>query len=345
MFELIHFCTYKERFISLYCRLSSVLDLDSLITQQALREAITDSEVTTAKNRHQLILDYIQTDSPSSTMNLLPTPSPSPSPEHRRRKAISDSQHGSDEDGSSEVFLPTDSDYDSSDALSPRDQDLLCSPELSHQAGFMLGGSAPDVLQIQELRFSNDLPMSLPLSASLSDTTKTLESLSLSKEGTASVGRHTNPPTKRKLLSRSHRSQYFSGPQRWLRGNSGESLTGSLSEGIYTKQTEPDLPLSGDPPSPQGPTYISHVSCILENHKSPQKEPRPLVHRICVEPCWEKRSKNELVDTVVAAGVSVVVGQVESEGKGAKAEEVATQEMDSDDQTNSQMSEILSSML
>lgn len=64
-----------------------------------------------------------------------------------------------------------------------------------------------------------------------------------------------------------------------------------------------------------------------------------------MEPCWEKRSKNELVDTVVAAGVSVVVGQVESERKGAKAEEVATQEMDSDDQTNSQMSEILSSML
>ncbi|XP_070787135.1 ankyrin repeat and fibronectin type-III domain-containing protein 1-like, partial [Enoplosus armatus] len=60
MFELVHFCTYKEKFISLYCRLSSVLDLDSLITQQALREAITDSEVATAKQRHQLILDYIQ---------------------------------------------------------------------------------------------------------------------------------------------------------------------------------------------------------------------------------------------------------------------------------------------
>lgn len=55
-----HFCTYKERFISLYCRLSSVLDLDALITQQALREAITDSEVVTAKQRHQLVLDYIQ---------------------------------------------------------------------------------------------------------------------------------------------------------------------------------------------------------------------------------------------------------------------------------------------
>lgn len=56
----VHFCTYKEKFISLYCRLSSVLDLDALITQQALREAITDSEVATAKQRHQLILDYIQ---------------------------------------------------------------------------------------------------------------------------------------------------------------------------------------------------------------------------------------------------------------------------------------------
>lgn len=59
-FSSVHFCTYKEKFISLYCRLSSVLDLDALITQQALREAITDSEVATAKQRHQLILDYIQ---------------------------------------------------------------------------------------------------------------------------------------------------------------------------------------------------------------------------------------------------------------------------------------------
>lgn len=59
-FLSVHFCTYKEKFISLYCRLSSVLDLDALITQQALREAITDGEVATAKQRHQLILDYIQ---------------------------------------------------------------------------------------------------------------------------------------------------------------------------------------------------------------------------------------------------------------------------------------------
>lgn len=79
----MHFCTYKEKFISLYCRLSSVLDLDALITQQALREAITDSEVATAKQRHQLILDYIQVRNPqqapqTSSHHLGPVLSQSP---------------------------------------------------------------------------------------------------------------------------------------------------------------------------------------------------------------------------------------------------------------------------
>uniref|UniRef100_A0A3Q3FTU5 Uncharacterized LOC110005134 n=1 Tax=Labrus bergylta TaxID=56723 RepID=A0A3Q3FTU5_9LABR len=467
MFELVHFCTYKEKFISLYCRLSSVLDLDALITQQALREAITDSEVTTAKQRHQLILDYIQqldemrrdlrwitdalqyarykqprggvpitclvdanapesdpsqqkNDSTSSNMDYLPTPSPSP--ELRRRKAISDSLLGSDEDGSSEVFLPTDSDYDSSDALSPRELDLLYSPPqgLSQQALHSLGGSAPDVLQIHELRysvcpptdlplspalkdpkssplltphspslskhfpfstsalprspslsrtlptspslplsprFSNDLPLSLPLSPALSDTTKTLEGLSLSKEGIAPLRALANPPAKRKLLSRSHRGQYFSGPQRWLKGHSGESLTGSLSEGVYTKQVDQDLTPLGDSPSLQGPTYVSHASCVLESRKGRQREPRPHIRRIFVEPCKELSPGHERRDwgegelgggttkEVTAAGVSVVVAQVESEGEGEEPEGAATQEVDSDDQTNAQVSEILSSTL
>ncbi|XP_030611194.1 ankyrin repeat and fibronectin type-III domain-containing protein 1 [Archocentrus centrarchus] len=449
MFELVHFCTYKEKFISLYCRLSSVLDLDALITQQALREAITDSEVATAKQRHQLILDYIQqldemrrdlrwitdalqyarykqprggvpitclvdasvpesdsgqqkTDSTSSNMDYLPTPSPSP--ELRRRKAISDSLLGSDEDASSEVFLPTDSDYDSSDALSPRDLDLLYSPaqDLSQQAVHSLGGSAPDVLQINELRysvcplkdlplspmakdpkdvplsspllpcspsrsqtfptspslplsprFSKDLPLSLPLSPALSDTTRTLEGLSLSKshhEGPAPLRALANPPAKRKLLSRSHRGQYFSGPQRWLKGHSGESHTGSLSEGIYTKQLDPDLPLPGDLPSPEGTTYVSHTSCVLESRKSRHRDPRPHVRRIFVEPCkelspgherrgWEEEEQRVgVTEKVRAAGVSVVV-------EGGEPEGATAQEVDSDDQTNAQVSEILSSTL
>ncbi|MEQ2201230.1 hypothetical protein XENOCAPTIV_009448 [Xenoophorus captivus] len=69
-----HFRLYSqevEKFISLYCRLSSVLDLDALITQQALREAITDGEVTTARSRHQLILDYIQVREPTTLLQLL----------------------------------------------------------------------------------------------------------------------------------------------------------------------------------------------------------------------------------------------------------------------------------
>nr|XP_061807698.1 ankyrin repeat and fibronectin type-III domain-containing protein 1-like [Nerophis lumbriciformis] len=441
MFELVHFSTYKEKFISLYCRLSSVLDLDALITQQALREAIMDVEVASAKQRHQLILDYIQqldetrrdlrwltdalqyarykhprggvpvtclvdanapesdgnqqkTDSTSSNMDYIP--SPSPSPELFRRKAISDSLLGSDEDGSSEVFLPTDSDYDSSDALSPRELDLLYSPpqDLSQQAMHSLGGSAPDVLQIHELsystlpvkdlplstplkdpaskegvapllskdipafpftlprspslpralpaspstplspRFSGDLPLSLPLCPALCRTTKTLEGLSLSRtqqEGAAPQLRTvSNPPSKRKLLSRSHRGQYFSGPQRWLKGHSGESHTGSLSEGVYTKQRDPDLPPPEEPPPlppMQGATYISRTNCIPESRKGRLKEQRPHVRRIFAD---------------LGKDPERVAG---SQDDDEDPEGAAAQDVDSDDQTNTQVSEILSSTL
>ncbi|EDM05660.1 rCG34140, partial [Rattus norvegicus] len=187
----VHFCSYREKFISLYCRLSAVVELDSLNTQQSLREAISDSEVAAAKQRHQQVLDFIQQidevwretrwimdalqyarykqpvsglpitklidssneqnlkkiSSTSSHIDCLP--STSPSPEMHRRKAMSESQPCSDEEGCSEVFLPTDSDYDSSDALSPRDLDLvyLSSHDIAQQALSGLSGSAPDVLQ------------------------------------------------------------------------------------------------------------------------------------------------------------------------------------------------------
>uniref|UniRef100_A0A4W5JL87 Uncharacterized protein n=1 Tax=Hucho hucho TaxID=62062 RepID=A0A4W5JL87_9TELE len=364
---LSHFSAYQEKSMSLYCRMSSVLDLDALITQQALREAITDTEVATAKQRHQHILDYTQqldemwqelrwinvalqcarykqpcggvpitslvnaskpesdqgaqkSDSASSTMDYQPTPSPSP--ELRPRKAVSDSQLGSDEDGCSEVFLPTDSDYDSSEALSPRELYLLYSPQqdLSQQAVHALGGSAPDVLQIHDICQPKDLPLSpafplspgpllspaFPLSSApplspaliLPETTlsctKILEGLSFSKmtqdqHSSTPLRPLANPPTKRKLLSRSHGASgaqqgYFSGPQCWLKGHS-DSHTGSLSEGVYTRQRDPDLPL--DLPSPQGETYISHASCGLEGSGAGQREPRPHVRRIFVEPCKE----------------------------------------------------------
>ncbi|KAM9773622.1 ankyrin repeat and fibronectin type-III domain-containing protein 1 isoform 4-T4 [Syngnathus typhle] len=377
MFELAHFCCYKEKLISLYCRLSTVLDLDALIAQQALREAITDDEVAAAKRRHGLILDYIQqldesrrdlrwltealqsarykqpcggvpvtclvdaalatdshasgqrkTDSTSSAMDYLPSPEP----------CRSDSPPGWDEDTSSEVFLPTDSDYDSSDALSPREAEPL-----SSQALRSLGGSAPDVLHILELRCSalavNELPPSLgpdeskdaaavaaflprspsqckdlaafsrasPHSLPLARLPRTSPSPPVSRS--QREGSIPNPPSKRKLLSRSHRGQYFSGPQRWLRGHSQE--TGSLSEGVYTKQREPDLP----PPPSQGATYVSHMDCDLASRKGRPREQRPHVRRIFTD-----------------EGV-------------ARSEGAAGQDADSDEQTNAQVLEILSSTL
>lgn len=67
-----------------------------------------------------------------------------------------------------------------------------------------------------------------------------------------------------------------------------------------------------------------------------------------MEPCkLEGRGQEEEQggDTAEAAGVSVVVAQVESGGEGEEPEGASTQEVDSDDQTNAQVSEILSSTL
>ncbi|XDV44282.1 hypothetical protein PO909_012589 [Leuciscus waleckii] len=279
MFELVHFYSYKEKFISLYCRLSSVLDLDALITQQAFREAITDSEVSTAKQRQQHILDYIQqldemwrdvrwitnalqyarykqplgwvpitwlvdvsveppvqkNDSTSSNTEYVPTPSPSP--EMRRRKPTIESQPGSDEEGCSEVFLPTDSDYDSSDALSPRDLDLVYSSaqDLSHQAVHILSGSAPDVLQMHDLKYS-------ACSKSILETescTKDMEDLSLSYRARATLPRYPkgSTPNRAKLTCRWRRRSLYRTlplpPTVWMStgrptGSLSPTFTGSL---------------------------------------------------------------------------------------------------------------------
>uniref|UniRef100_A0A4W3HJU4 Ras-associating domain-containing protein n=1 Tax=Callorhinchus milii TaxID=7868 RepID=A0A4W3HJU4_CALMI len=80
---------------------------------------------------------------------LSPTPSPEPG-----RKQNSDSHGISDEDGSSEVFLATDSDYDSSRAQSPKELDLIYSavPDCSRRPNHILRDSAPDVLRAYEFR-------------------------------------------------------------------------------------------------------------------------------------------------------------------------------------------------
>ncbi|XP_075371696.1 ankyrin repeat and fibronectin type-III domain-containing protein 1-like isoform X1 [Mycteria americana] len=196
IFELVHFFTYDREFITQYCQVSALLELESLLSQQSLREAFSDTELSTAKQRHQQVQDYIQqmeeiwremrwimdalqharykqpscgvslsgflseagsamkekTRSTSSHLDYLPSPAPSP---ETSRKLNSDSHGLSDEEGSSEVFLATDSDYDSSRAQSPKELDLVYSsgPECcSRRVARTLRDSAPDVLQTHELK-------------------------------------------------------------------------------------------------------------------------------------------------------------------------------------------------
>ncbi|XP_023678415.2 ankyrin repeat and fibronectin type-III domain-containing protein 1 isoform X1 [Paramormyrops kingsleyae] len=389
MFELVHFCTYKEKFISLYCRLSSVLDLDALITQQAVREAISDTEIATAKQRQQHILDFIQqmdemwrdmrwitealqyarykqplggvpitwlvdpaieptmqkNDSTSSNMDYLPTPSPSP--EMRRRKGVNDSQPGSDEEGCSEVFLPTDSDYDSSDALSPRDLDLVysSSQDISQQAVYALSGSAPDVLQVHDVKYS------IYRKDSEADScTRNMESLMLTGYSAKPANQVScskvppNPPARRKMLAKAQTQQSNTGvTQRWLRVQS-ESLGTSLSEGIYTQQHDADLPLESTSTSSvgfftdllQGPVS-SHATYSLEGLKGMRRESRQNVRRIYVEPCKQTSPGADPRGWVLdVEGCIATPTEFESS---------VAQDTDSDDQTNAQVSEILSSTL
>ncbi|XP_074605789.1 ankyrin repeat and fibronectin type-III domain-containing protein 1-like isoform X2 [Acropora palmata] len=57
-FEMMHMFTYQQEFICHYSRLSSVLDMDSVICQQALREAFSPTEVQIAKARQEQLLDF-----------------------------------------------------------------------------------------------------------------------------------------------------------------------------------------------------------------------------------------------------------------------------------------------
>ncbi|XP_072847038.2 ankyrin repeat and fibronectin type-III domain-containing protein 1 [Pogona vitticeps] len=347
MFELVHFCSYKEKFISLYCRLSAVIELDFLSTQQSLREAISDSEVAAAKQRHQQVLDYIQQideiwremrwinealqyarykqpsgglpitkivdlseepvqkkiSSTSSHLDCLLSPPPSPETETHRRKAANDSQPYSDEEGCSEVFLPTDSDYDSSDALSPRELDLVysSSQDISHQAVSCLSGSAPDVLQIHDLKPcltpKQNVRRGSTLETEVDQSTENMQTLSL---GGLSPKTTEKYPSLRQPLSflgkkkhgKHQHYSYFSRHHRWLRVHS-ETQSVSLSEGLYTPHLTRAMEFSHEPASgeqisisvdcPRG-TFLPHASSLPEEGKGKYEELRPSVHRIYVEP-------------------------------------------------------------
>uniref|UniRef100_A0A8C8U4J2 Ankyrin-repeat and fibronectin type III domain containing 1 n=1 Tax=Peromyscus maniculatus bairdii TaxID=230844 RepID=A0A8C8U4J2_PERMB len=392
----VHFCSYREKFISLYCRLSAVVELDALNTQQSLREAISDSEVAAAKQRHQQVLDFIQqTDEvwremrwimdalqyarykqpvsglpitklidPSHEQNLKKIsstsshidclPSTSPSPEMHRRKTVSESQPCSDEEGCSEVFLPTDSDYDSSDALSPRDLDLvyLSSHDIAQQALSGLSGSAPDVLQVHDMKASLGPGQDPPGPVQGPDTDHScaefLHSLTLTglapKNHTKMVP-GTRPPLgflgKRKPGKHQHYGG-FSRHHRWLRMHS-ETQSLSLSEGVYTQHQSRAGGLPGDPGEAEGPGAVvdgprglplAHAASLPEERRSCLQDPRRSVHRVYVE---------AYPDTLMGQDTKLWAGLSPTPAGRTSLSSPTSSEMSPD--PTSPVSEILSSML
>ncbi|XP_019477310.1 ankyrin repeat and fibronectin type-III domain-containing protein 1 isoform X1 [Meleagris gallopavo] len=398
MFELVHFCCYKEKFISLYCRLSAVIELDSLKTQQSLREAISDSEVAAAKQRHQQVVDYIQqvdeiwremrwitealqyarykqpaaglpikklvnlseehsqkkVSSTSSHLDCLPSPPSSPEARSQRRKAVSDSQPCSDEEGCSEVFLPTDSDYDSSDALSPRELDLIYSSphDISQQAGSGLGGSAPDVLQVHDVKPCLTLKEGLTECSAFDSNaeycTEYMSNLTMSGITSKSIDKSSSSRQPlsflgKKRLGKHQHYNYFSRHHRWLRVHS-ETQSASLSEGVYTQHLTRSSDLSQEPTSSEQlqipidesrSTFLPHASSLPEDGKGKYEESRQNVHRIHMAPYKTTFLSEE------GKSWAMSMQSVENED----VHNAMQQKMGSDDPVGSAVSEVFSSTL
>lgn len=59
-FPTVHFNAYCPGFIGQYCRVSALLELESLMSQQALREAFSEAELLAAKKKHQQVQEHMQ---------------------------------------------------------------------------------------------------------------------------------------------------------------------------------------------------------------------------------------------------------------------------------------------
>ena len=267
---------------------------------------------------------------------------------------FADSQPCSDEEGCSEVFLPTDSDYDSSDALSPRDLDLvyLSSHDIAQQARSGLSGSAPDVLQVHDMKPPSgprqDAQGRGPGPEADHSCTELLHSLTLTgpaPKNHAKVALGARPPLgflgKRKLAKPPHYGG-FSRHYRWLRMHS-ETQSLLLSEGVYTQQLSRACGLAQEPgeaerlaPAQEGPRglALAHAASLPEERKGSLQDPRPAVRRIYVEPY-----PAALVDAKPWEALSP------PSGGPSGLPSLTSPEMSPEGPTPSPVSEILSSML
>ncbi|XP_041072793.1 uncharacterized protein LOC121293690 [Carcharodon carcharias] len=394
MFEFVHFCCYRERFMSLYCHVSTLLELDSLISQQALREAISDEELLSAKQRHKMVSESVQqldiiwrearwimdvlqyarykhpssglsitwfigsleeapqgkNDSTSSHMDYLP--SPVPSPENPRRNAVSDSQLCSDDEGCSEVFLPTDSDYDSSEAPSPRELDLLhdSAPEFRQQVCYGLSGSAPDVLQVHELRLKEECEQSSSFRGASESAPESSGSLAVGAMNKSIIGKASDP-TNTHFLSKKGSSQskapryqkhrHFN-QNRWLCFYR-EKQSLSLSEGLYTHGQQTELTPETDVPTqittfPQSPCTPGELS-FAESTRVGIGNPKASVRRIIMDLCQKSSSQEESGSwSLSICGSQPLTTEVDSPSNAAL-------ETDCDELCDTQASDIFSSVL
>lgn len=216
---------------------------------------------------------------------------------------LADSQPYSDEEGCSEVFLPTDSDYDSSDALSPRELDLVysSSQDISHQAVSCLSGSAPDVLQVHDIKPCLT-PKQNPRGSSVLETevdqsTENMQSLSIGRLSPKNPEKNSGSKQSLSFLGKKKHGKhqhynYFSRHHRWLRVHS-ETQSISLSEGLYTPHLTQAMDYSQEPtPGEQisisidcpRSTFLPHASSLPEEGKDKYQELRPNIRRIYVEP-------------------------------------------------------------
>lgn len=61
VFELAHVTTYHPNFMRRFARLSSILELDNILSQQELREAFSDEELSDAKDRQDQVGGFLTT--------------------------------------------------------------------------------------------------------------------------------------------------------------------------------------------------------------------------------------------------------------------------------------------
>lgn len=229
----------------------------------------------------------------------------------------------------------------------------LSSHDIAQQTLSGLSGSAPDVLQVHDMKtplvLGQDPQGRVPRPDTDHSCAELLHGLTLTglvPKNHAKMAPGARPPLgflgKRKPAKHQHYGG-FSRHHRWLRMHSEtQSLSLSLSEGVYTQHLSRACDLAQHPgeaerlrPSPDGPRglVLAHAASLPEERKSSLQDPRPS-HRIYVEPYSEA-----LVNTKPWVGLSPP-----PEGHSSLPSPTHP-EMSPESPTASPVSEILSSML